>query len=71
MPRYVTREEGCRLVQERLGLPLKKSRVEKLACKGDGPPVAAKYGQRHLHEPEAFLAWAESLIERSTSSEAA
>jgi hypothetical protein len=64
MSEFVTREQGCKLVQAQLGIPLKLSFVEKAACKGIGPEVAAHYGKRVLYRPDDFLAWAESLVEK-------
>ncbi len=63
MSEFVTREEGCKLVADQLGIPLKLSAVEKAAHRGDGPTPAAKYGKRILYKPEVFLAWAKSRVE--------
>lgn len=66
-PRYVTRREGVRLVREELGIPLSLSVVNKDACRGTGPVVAATYGPKHLYTPEEFLRYAQGRIVKSTT----
>lgn len=69
--KFCTREEGCKLVHDQLGIPLKLSAVEKAGHRGDGPKVAAKYGKRLLYRPDDFLAWAQSRLELLEEAEAA
>ena len=63
MPEYVTREEGCRLAAEKLGVPLTLPAIELAVSRGYGPKAAAKYGRRLLYKPDEFLNWVESRIE--------
>ncbi len=63
MTEFVTREEGCKLVADRLGIPLKLSAVEKAAHAGKGPKPAARYGKRILYRPDEFLEWAKSRVD--------
>ena len=58
----LTRKQLAETAKRRLGIPLTVSRIEKLAMVGKGPPVAAKYGNTHLHEEEAGLEWARNLL---------
>jgi hypothetical protein len=44
---FLTRD-GIVSVAEKLGVPLKKSELEKKAWRGIGPPVDAVAGKRHL-----------------------
>jgi hypothetical protein len=64
--KYVTRREGVRLVNDKLGIPLSMSTVEKDACLGVGPTPAATYGPKHLYTPEEFLRYAQARIVKLT-----
>lgn len=46
------------------GIPITESTLAKLAAPkvNRGPPIAAWWGKRPLHEPEASLKWARSLL---------
>lgn len=56
--KYVTRKTGVQLVNERYGIPLKKSRVDKDVALGVGPTPAANYGPTELYTEEEFVRWA-------------
>ena len=60
--RYVTRQEGIDAAQKIIGLPLKRSRVEKDALSGRGPKPAAWYGKRPLYRYDDFIAYARALV---------
>jgi hypothetical protein len=61
-PRYVTRRQLVERANAE-GIPLKESRVDKEAMKGNRPPLAAKFGRQELYEEGAALAWARSLLQ--------
>ena len=44
------------------GIPLKDSRIDKEAHRGNGPPIAHRWGRQELYEEERALAWARSLL---------
>jgi hypothetical protein len=69
--RLVTREELVKLVNAELGVPLKLSRLEKMAHQGVGPRVAARFGRRVLYDPNEALSWAATLVEKADDTEAA
>jgi len=69
-PQYVTRRDGVKLVRETTGIPLSMSTVDKDCHLGRGPKPVAKYGPKHLYEPEEFLRYALSRIVKLAPSEA-
>ena len=59
-PRYLTLREAPNYLREH-GYPVSFSALRKmcLPSRGEGPPVAGRWGQRSLFAPNALLAWAE------------
>lgn len=64
---FLTRKQLVAEAQ-REGIPLKQSRIDKEAMRGNRPPVAAKYGRIELYERDAGLDWARSLLTSRTVS---
>ena len=60
--KYITRREGARLAQDKLGIPLSKSVIDKDAATGRGPKPSALYGRRHLYTVEEFCRYARERI---------
>ena len=69
--KYVTRVGLVELVNKELGIPLSLSVLNKDACQGRGPKVAARYGNKDLYLPEEGLRYARSRIKRTTEGAAA
>jgi hypothetical protein len=65
-PQYVTRRGGVELVRQKTGIPLSKSTVDKDCHLGRGPKPVAKYGPKHLYEPEEFLRYARARVVKLT-----
>jgi hypothetical protein len=65
----MTREQ-LRLFLCEQGFPLGKSTLDKLCSPAfnEGPPVAAWWGKRSLHNPEDGLAWAKSRLSQGRGS---
>jgi hypothetical protein len=61
-PPLVTIDEAVKLVREKTGVPITKSRIHKDSAAGVAPPPDAVYGRRYLWRPEKILAYAQSLI---------
>ena len=63
MKRFYTRKELGAELRAR-GFPISPSKLSKLCAPsvGLGPPVAAWLGPKALHELDAGIAWAESLL---------
>ena len=60
--RFVTRKGLAELVNTQLGIPLTKSRIDKLAMQGKGPRKAASYGPADLYDPDEGLNWAKKTF---------
>jgi hypothetical protein len=63
--KYVTRRSGVKLVNERHGIPLKKSRVDKASSLGRGPKAIAHYGPTELYLEEEFVRWALESVSKA------
>jgi len=67
----MTRKELAEFLREH-GYPIGNSTLVKLCCPavGQGPPVAAWWGNRPLYNPDDGIAWAEARL-RQVDPEAA
>lgn len=66
--RLCTRDEACRLAKA-LGIPASKSKLERLAVTGGGPPISY-YGEgkpKPLYQVGEFKAWLASRIQKARS----
>lgn len=64
--RLCTRDEACRLAKA-LGIPASKSKFERLAVTGGGPPISY-YGERKpLYQVGELKAWLASRIRKARS----
>jgi hypothetical protein len=61
----VTIEGAVRLIHERTGIPVPKSRIHKDLAAWIAPPPDAVYGRRYLWRPERMLAYAKTLLKPS------
>ena len=68
--RFVTRKELAELVNTQLGIPLTKSRINKLAMQRKGPPVAGRYGPADLIDPVKGMDWARRTFANTDDGEA-
>jgi hypothetical protein len=61
--RYLTLREAPHYLREH-GYPVSFSALRKmcLPSRGEGPPVAGRWGQRLLFAPNALLEWAERRV---------
>ena len=62
--KYLTRAALVQLVNEKLGIPLKKSTVDKDTHYGRGPKPVAKYGPKDLYTLEESLRYGRSKISK-------
>lgn len=60
--RFVTRRSGVALVNERLGIPVKKSAVDKARANGLGPKPVARHGKQEIYTEEEFVSWARAQL---------
>ncbi len=58
----LTRDQIVEVVNEKLGIPVKKSTIEKAAMNGTGPKPHVRYGNALLYKESVALAWALTLI---------
>jgi hypothetical protein len=58
----LTARKVCQVVENRLGIPLRKSRLHKDSAVGKGPKPAARFGKQNLYEEAEALRYARSLI---------
>jgi hypothetical protein len=54
---FLTRRRIVELCNE-MGLPIGAGQLNKLMWRGDGPPVAGRWGNRDVFRPEDVKAWA-------------
>ena len=52
----------CEIVEERLGIPLRRSRLHKDSALGKGPKPTARFGKQFLYDEAEALRYARSLI---------
>jgi hypothetical protein len=64
----VTIDGAVTLIEERLGIPIKKSRIHKDSAAGIAPRPDAVYGRRYLWRPEKILDYARTLIKQGGAS---
>lgn len=60
---FLTRRESARFLRDN-GFPMGDSTFEKLAMPSrmEGPPVAARWGNRCLYTPAGLLEWAQTRL---------
>jgi|SRR6266566_9247025 hypothetical protein len=58
LPRYLTRRDATKYVNEVLGIPLKESTIAKKAMRGTGPKPDSFYGKVELFTPQTIENWA-------------
>jgi hypothetical protein len=58
----LTAQRVCKLVEDRLGVPLRRSRLHKDSALGKGPKPAARFGKQYLYDEAEALRYARSLI---------
>jgi hypothetical protein len=58
----VTIDGAVKLIHEKTGVPVPKSRIHKDLAAGIAPSPDAVYGRRYLWRPEKMLAYAQRLI---------
>ena len=63
--RLHTREAVVALIEQRFGIPMKLSTLEKACADGIGPEPAAKFGKRFLYTEAAVLSFGRALLSRS------
>jgi hypothetical protein len=56
-PRYMTRRQAVKHVQEKLGVPVKESTFAKKAMRGTGPKPDSYYGKVELFTVETIEEW--------------
>jgi hypothetical protein len=59
-PRYLTRRQAVRFINDELSLPLGDSTFTKDCANGRGPIPAKQFGTRHLYTPDELTRWAEA-----------
>ncbi len=52
----------CLLAEQRIGIPLRRSRLHKDSALGKGPKPAARFGNQFLYDEDEALRYARSLI---------
>lgn len=57
LPRYLTRREAIKFINETLGVPVRGSTIAKKAMKGAGPKPDGFYGRAELYTPETIENW--------------
>jgi hypothetical protein len=65
--RFRTRREAAKHLTDELGLPITWTTLQKLACKGGGPPYRI-FGNRALYTDADLNAWAEARMSPLCSS---
>jgi len=64
----LTARQVCEIVEGRLGVPLRRSRLHKDSARGRGPKPAARFGKVFWYEEQEALRYGKSLISRPISS---